>query len=66
MRIGLVAGFVVFLTVAAALLMQGALLKYPPAMAAGLILLIESGLTISLGLILAGLFLFLSRGEDAS
>ncbi len=66
LRIGLVAGFVVFLTVAAALLMQGALLKYPPAMAAGLILLIESGLTISLGLILAGLFLFLSRGEDAS
>jgi multisubunit Na+/H+ antiporter MnhB subunit len=66
LRFGLAAGFMVFLAVAAALLMQGALLKYPPAMAGGLILLIESGLTISLGLILAGLFLFLSRGEDAS
>ena len=30
-----------------------------------LILLIESGLTVSLALILAGLFLFLSREEEA-
>jgi multisubunit Na+/H+ antiporter MnhB subunit len=66
LRIGLAAGFVVFLTVAALLLMQGALLKYPPDMAGGLILLIESGLTISLALILAGLFLFLSREEGGS
>jgi multisubunit Na+/H+ antiporter MnhB subunit len=66
LRIGLAAGFVVFLTVAALLLMQGALLKYPPDMAGGLILLIESGLTISLALILAGLFLFLSQEEGGS
>ncbi|MDP1613442.1 MAG: Na(+)/H(+) antiporter subunit B [Sulfuritalea sp.] len=66
LRIGLVAGFVVFLAVSAALLTQGALLKYPPDMAGGLILLIESGLTISLALILAGLFLFLSREEERS
>ncbi len=64
LRIGLAAGFVVFLTVSAALLTQGALLKYPPDMAGGLILLIESGLTISLALILAGLFLVLSREEQ--
>ena len=33
--------------------------------AGGLILLIESGLTLSLALTLAGLFLFLSRDEAA-
>jgi len=66
LRLGLVAGFAVFLTVAAALLRQGALLKYPPEAAGGLILLIESALTLSLALILAGLFLILSRDEDAS
>jgi hypothetical protein len=49
--------------VAAALLTQGSLLQYPPAAAGTLILLIESGLTVSLALILAGLFLFLSREE---
>ena len=56
----------VFLAVSAALLPQGALLTYPPAMAGGLILLIEAVLTVSLALILAGLFLFLSRGEEHS
>jgi multisubunit Na+/H+ antiporter MnhB subunit len=66
LRVGLAAGFVVFLAVAAALLTQGALLQYPPNMADALILLIESALTVSLGLILAGLFLFLSREEAAS
>jgi len=65
LRLGLAAGFAVFLTVAAALLTQGALLQYPPEAAGGLILLIESGLTLSLALILAGLFLFLSRDEAA-
>lgn len=60
LRIGLAAGFLVFLAVATVLLGQGALLQYPPAQAGGLILLIEAGLTLSLGLILAGLFLFLS------
>lgn len=61
LRWGLTAGFLIFLAVAAGLLSQGALLQYPPAQAGILILLIEAGLTISLGLILAGLFLFLSR-----
>lgn len=67
LRWGLTAGFLIFLTVAAGLLPQGALLQYPPDQAGMLILLIEAGLTISLGLILAGLFLFLSRdpGDDA-
>lgn len=67
LRSGLAVGFVVFLAVAAALLAQGALLQYPPATAGALILLIESALTLSLGLILAGLFLFLSgSGESDS
>lgn len=67
LRWGLTAGFLIFLTIAAGLLTQGALLQYPPAQAGMLILLIEAGLTISLGLSLAGLFLFLSRdpGDDA-
>ncbi len=60
LRLGLTLGFLVFLAVAAALLGQGALLQYPPASAGGLILLIEAGLTLSLGLILAGLFLFVT------
>lgn len=55
-----------FLSIAAALLPQGALLKYPVETAGMLILLIESSLTISLGLILAGLFLVLSREDGSS
>jgi multisubunit Na+/H+ antiporter MnhB subunit len=62
LRLGLTGGFLVFLAVAAVLLGQGALLHYPPAQAGALILLIEAGLTISLGLILAGLFLVLAKG----
>ncbi len=60
LRAGLAAGFLVFLAVAATLLADGALLQYPPAWAGALILLIEAALAVSLGLILAGLFLFLS------
>lgn len=60
LRIGLAGGLVIFLSVAAALLGQGELLQYPPGLAGGLILLIEASLAFSLGLILAGLFLFLS------
>lgn len=66
LRLGFAGGFAVFLTVSAALSMQGALLQYPPEAAGGLILLIESALTISLALILAGLFLFLSRDAGES
>lgn len=60
LRLGIIIGFLVFLAVAMALLGQGALLQYPPKYAGGLILLIEAGLTLSLGLILAGLFLFVT------
>jgi multisubunit Na+/H+ antiporter MnhB subunit len=60
LRVGLAGGFLIFLAVAALLLGEGALLRYPPASAGALILLIEAGLSLSLGLTLAGLFLFAS------
>ena len=60
LRVGLIAGFLIFLAIAAAPLHGGMLLQYPPAFAGTLILLIESGLTISLALVLAGLFLLLA------
>jgi multisubunit Na+/H+ antiporter MnhB subunit len=63
LRLGLAGGFLIFFAVGAGSLMQGALLEYPLEQAGALILLIESGLTISLGLILAGLFLLLSRDD---
>lgn len=63
LRLGLVVGFLIFLAIAAGLAIQGALLAYPPDWAGNLILLIESGLTLSLALILAGLFLFLAGPE---
>ncbi|MCC6201501.1 MAG: hypothetical protein IT494_00675 [Gammaproteobacteria bacterium] len=56
MRVGLAGGFVLFLAIATALLPQGALLQYPPAHAGALILAIETGLTLSLAAILAGLY----------
>jgi len=42
------------------LLGEVSLLRYPPEHAGALILFIEAGLTLSLGLILAGLFLVLA------
>lgn len=57
LRAGMAGGFLVFLAVAAFPLAGGALLQYPVPLAGALILLIESGLTISLALILSGLFL---------
>ncbi|MCU0809798.1 MAG: MnhB domain-containing protein [Thiobacillaceae bacterium] len=57
LRGGLALGLLVFVAVALALLGQGSLLQYPPALAGGLILLIEAGLTLSIGLTLAGLYL---------
>ena len=64
LRAGLVSGLLIFLAVAAAVMTSapppGLLLQYPSAWAGALILLIEAGLTLSLGLILAGLFLFLT------
>lgn len=61
-RFGLGAGFLIFLGVATLpLLVSGdALLQYPPAAAGALILLVEAGLALSLGLLLGGLFLLLS------
>jgi multisubunit Na+/H+ antiporter MnhB subunit len=57
LRGALALGLLVFLAVAALALIQGSLLQYPPALAGGLILLIEAGLTLSIGLTLAGLYL---------
>ncbi len=64
LRLGVVLGFLVFLGVA--VLGQGALLAYPPDLAGDLILLVEAGLTLSLGLILAGLFLAFAADRGAS
>lgn len=62
LRWGLAGGFFLFLGVGVILLLvEGELLRFPPDYAGLLILLVESGLTLSLGLILAGLFLFLSH-----
>lgn len=58
LRTGLAIGFLLFLAVATLLLWQGALLEYPKQWAGMLILAIEAGLTLSLALILAGLFLW--------
>lgn len=69
MRFGLASGFLVFIGVAAAQLAGRSLLEFPPSWAGSLILLIEAALTVSLGLVLAGLFLFVSReaaGGEAS
>lgn len=65
LRLGLAGGFLVFLAVAVLLLGEGALLRYPPDHAGALILLVEAGLTISLGLILAGLYLVLAYRRGA-
>lgn len=60
LRAGLAAGLLFFVAVAAAVMVQGRLLQYPPDSAGALILAIEAGLTVSLGLILAGLYLLLT------
>jgi len=57
LRGGLALGLLVFLAVAVAGLPQGEMLHYPPALASPLILLVEAGLTLSIGLTLAGLYL---------
>jgi multisubunit Na+/H+ antiporter MnhB subunit len=57
LRGGLALGLLVFLAVAVAGLPQGELLHYPISMAGALILLVEAGLTLSIGLTLAGLYL---------
>lgn len=64
LRFGTAIGFLVFLGVAAAMLAHGRMLQYPGSSAGSLILLIEAGLTVSLALILAGLFLWQPNEED--
>lgn len=66
LRAGLAGGFLLFLFIAAWLALDANLLEYPVAAAGHLILLIESGLALSLGLVLAGLFLSLSEEEETS
>lgn len=61
LRTGLGAGFLIFLSAGLLMLDEGALLKYPVETAGGWILTIEAGLTASIGLTLAGLFLVLAR-----
>jgi multisubunit Na+/H+ antiporter MnhB subunit len=64
-RIAVGAGFLFFLAVAAAMLPHGGLLRYPPEHAGLLIVLIESGLTVSLAVNLAAFFLLRSpAGEN--
>lgn len=64
LRASLVIGFAIFLFIASLMLTGGMLLQYPPDAAGLLILAIESGLTVSLALVLAGLFLFLADGDS--
>lgn len=60
-RWGLVGGLLLFIAVASLPLITGDfMLQYPAAWAGALILLVETGLSASLGLLLAGLFLSLS------
>lgn len=57
LRVGLVLGVAVFVTVGVAAVLGGAqLLRYPTAWAGGLILLIEIAATLSIGVILTALF----------
>lgn len=64
-RLAIAAGPAVFLLVAAPSFERTLLLQLPPQHAGRLILLIEAALTLSLGFILAGLFLALLRGDTA-
>lgn len=65
LRWGCAVGLLLFLAVTAVPLLAGdALLQYPPVWAGALILLIETGLILSLGILLSGLFLFLTDSEN--
>ena len=56
-RLAIAGGFLLFLAIAAAMLINGGLLRYPPEQAGLLIVLIESGLSVSLAVNLAAFFL---------
>lgn len=64
LRTGLAAGFLFFLGAGLAMVAAGSYLTYPIATAGAWILAIEAGLTVSLGLTLAGLFLLLAGRGD--
>lgn len=63
-RVTVGAGLLLFVGVAAALLLNGGLLRYPPGQAGLLILLIESGLTASLAVNLAAFYLLRAPAAD--
>jgi len=63
-RLAIAGGFLLFLAIAAALLANGGLLRYPPEHAGLLIVLIESGLTVSLAVNLAAFFLLRAPEEQ--
>lgn len=64
LRIALVLGFAVFLAVAGGVMVTGGhLLEYPPQWAGGLILLIETTLTVSIACILVSLFIGAPPGK---
>jgi multisubunit Na+/H+ antiporter MnhB subunit len=66
-RLILVVGFLVFLILAGAMLVQsGRLLEYPVTASGALILIIESALTVSIALILAVLFAGRLSGNSPS
>lgn len=64
LRAGLAIGLLVFISVAVAFMKQGTLMQYPPSWAGELILVIEASLTLSLGLILAGLYFVLTDSGE--
>lgn len=63
-RVMVGAGLLLFVGVAATLLAGGGLLRYPPGQAGLLILLIESGLTVSLAVNLAAFYLLRAPSSD--
>lgn len=66
LRLGLVLGFAVFLLVAVLSAVAGeAFLAYPPAFAKSLILIIETVLTLSIGMVLLSLFVAAPVSEDS-
>ena len=64
-RLAIAGGLLLFLSIAAALLTQGGLLAYPPEYAGLLIVVIETGLTVSLAVNLAAFFLLRAAAENA-
>lgn len=64
LRVGLAGGLLCFLVAAAPLYVPGTLLGFPPQWAGTMILAIESSLLLSLGLLLAALFLCLARDRE--